>query len=269
MRWVHCFSHCHPQCDYKVACFLVCFLIRIQILTPWRLLVLLCLNIAATSVTNEHERFASRLDLPVRLFNLIPTEGTVYVKSDERPELWKAPSVVVETKTRDGCFKRDVSQALCLTCHKVLRSSSNMTSRPRTKHATQHKHSGKEKKDPWNYAMHPLPSQKKSVWKLLVHFLNSTSVLIDVSLLFPGFGPACGAHPLLQSPWRRWPLLHWHHTRHCGIPGLLCACRVCVPYWQAKRDPCNWARLKKKKSEMSKSSISLQSEWQLQLYLII
>lgn len=126
MRWVHCFSHCHPQCDYKVACFLVCFLIRIQILTPWRLLVLLCLNISATSVTNEHERFASRLDLPVRLFNLIPTEGTVYVKSDERPELWKAPSVVVETKTRDGCFKRDVSQALCLTCHKVLRSSSNI-----------------------------------------------------------------------------------------------------------------------------------------------
>lgn len=72
----------------------------------------------------------------------------------------------------------------------------------------------------------------------------------------PGFGSACGAYSLFQSPWRRRPLLHWHHTGYSGVPGLLYACRVRVPRWQAQRDPRSWTWLKK---GMRKSNNNRQS----------
>lgn len=47
-----------------------------------------------------------------------------------------------------------------------------------------------------------------------------------------GFGPACGAHPLLQPPRGRRALLHRYNPWYCRVFGLLCSCWVCLSHRQ-------------------------------------
>lgn len=84
-------------------------------------------------------------------------------------------------------------------------------------------------------------------WASAVHLKVVCVVLVLLMCflcMYPGSGPALGAHTLLQPPRRRWPLLHRQHSWQCGVPRLLHACRVCVPHRQAQRHPCSWKRLK-------------------------